>query len=137
MRLNSYRRKPVRIEVPQLPPGVLSPNARVHWTKKNRERREYHDTVFYCCVDARNKGFMQGKAFPILKAKVSLTFVFNDRRRHDLDNLLNSFKTGIDAIVDSGLVLGDDSEHMEIGEVEILVDPSRAPLVVIEIKEVE
>lgn len=125
----------MRIEVPQLPPPSLSPNSRAYWAKKNRDKKVYHDTVFYCCVDARNKGLMRGEAFPLIKAKVNLTFVFNDRRRHDRDNLLASFKSGLDAIVDSGLILDDDADHLEIGKVDTVVDPSRAPLVVIEIEE--
>ena len=60
-----------------------------------------------------------------------------NHRRRDRDNLLASFKPGLDGIVDSALILDDDAEHLEIGKVDILVDPERAPLTIIELDKVE
>ncbi len=48
-----------------------------------------------------------------------------------------SFKPGLDAIVDAGLLLDDDAEHLQIGKVDILVDPGRAPLTIIELDEIK
>jgi len=73
-------------------------------------------------------------SFPFIKARLNLTFVFAEQRRRDRDNCLASFKTGLDAIVDAGLLLDDDAEHLEIGKVDILVDPERAPLTIIELE---
>ena len=39
---------------------------------------------------------------------VTITFILKDNRRHDWDNLLASFKAGIDGIVDAGLLPDDD-----------------------------
>ena len=48
------------------------------------------------------------------------------------------FKPGLDAVVDAGLILDDDAEHLQIsGTVDILVDPARAPLTIIELEEVK
>ena len=127
----------MRIEVTHLPPGSSSPNWRGHWGSKYKDSRIYHDAVFYCCVDARNRGYLQGMSFPFAKARLDLTFVFSEYRRRDRDNMLSSAKPGIDAIVDSGLVLDDDTEHLEIGKVDILVDTEWAPLTIIEIKRLE
>jgi len=127
----------MRIEVTHLPPGSSSPNWRGHWGSKYKDSRIYHDAVFYCCVDARNRAFMEGKSFPFLRAKLNLAFVFPEYRRRDRDNLLSRAKSGIDAIVDAGLLLDDDAEHLQIGKVDILVDPDRAPLTVIEIEELK
>ena len=124
----------LRIEVGQLPPASSSPNWRGHWARQRREAAVYHDAVFYCCVDARNRGFGEGMSFPFTKAKLSLTFVFSEYRRRDRDNALSRAKPGIDAIVDAGLVIDDDAEHLEIGKVDILVDPARAPLTVIDLE---
>jgi len=93
----------------------------------------YHGAVFYCCVDARNRGYRE--SFPFVKAKLNLTFVFAEQRRRDRDNLLARFKPGQDAIVDAGLLLDDDAKHLEIGEVDIVVDAGLAPLTVIDLKE--
>ena len=73
-------------------------------------------------------------SFPFIKARLDLTFVFAEHRRRDRDNCLASFKPGIDAIVDAGLLLDDDSEHLQIGKVDILVDPERVPLTIIDIE---
>ena len=126
----------MRIEVSQLPPVSSSPNWRGHWTKQRKEATVYHDAVYYCCVDARNRGFREGMLFPFIKAKLSLTFVFPEYRKRDEDNLRARFKPGQDAIVDSALVLDDDLEHLEIGKIDIVVDPDRAPLTIIDIEPV-
>ncbi|MBA7550870.1 hypothetical protein ES705_43399 [subsurface metagenome] len=49
--------------------------------------------------------------------------------------MLARFKPGLDGIVDAGLILDDDAEHLEIGKVDILVDPERAPLTVIDLEQ--
>ena len=91
--------------------------------------------MFYCSVDARNRGYREGVSFPFTKARLNLTFVFPEHRRRDRDNCLSMFKPGLDGIVDAGLLLDDDAEHLEIGNVDILVDPERAPLTIIELEE--
>ncbi len=131
----------LKIEVTQLPPASSSPNWRGHWAKKYQESRTYHDAVFYSCVDARNRALLGERLpfalLPFTRARVNLTFFFAQSRRRDRDNLIARFKPGIDAIVDASLVIDDDSEHLEIGEVNIVVDPDRAPLTVIEIERLE
>ncbi|GAI65317.1 unnamed protein product [marine sediment metagenome] len=127
----------VRIEVPFLPPVEYSPNSRLYWTEKHRAGKVYHDAVFYCCVDARNRGYREGQSFPLVRAKLNLTVVFAELRLRDEDNLLTRFKPGLDAVVDSGILLDDDVEHLEIGEVEVVVDPERAPLTIIELDEIK
>jgi len=130
----------MRIEVSQLPPVSSSPNWRGHWGSKYKDSRVYHNAVFYSFVDARNRAWMAGSdlmTFPFIKAKLNLTFVFAEQRRRDRDNLIAMFKPGLDAIVDAGLVADDDAEHLQIGQVDILVDPGRAPLTIIELDEIK
>lgn len=123
----------IRIEVPQLPPSESSPNARPFWAEKYKASKVYHNAVFYCCVDARNRGYQQGLSFPLIKARLNLTFVFPEERRRDRDNLLASFRDGVNAIVDSGLIIDDGSEYLEIGEITVIIDKQRAPMTVIEL----
>lgn len=127
----------MRIEVTQLPPVEYSLNWRGHWADKHKAGKVYHGAVFYCCVDARNRGYLEGMSFPFIKARLNLTFVFAEQRLRDEDNLRARFKPGQDAIVDAGLLLDDDAEHLQIGNVDILVDPGRAPLTVIELDEIK
>jgi len=124
----------MRIEVPFLPPVEYSPNWRGHWAAKHKAGEVYHDAAFYCCVDARNREYLKGLSFPFVKAKLNLTVVFAELRLRDQDNLLARFKPGLDAVVDSALLLGDDMEHLEIGQVKAVVDPERAPLTIIELE---
>ena len=130
-------RKSMRIEVPFLPPVEYSPNSPVCWALKYKAGKLYHDAVFYCCVDARNRGYRKGLSFPLVKAKLNLTVVFAELRLRDEDNLLARFKPGLDAIVDAGLILDDDVEHLEIGRVEAVVDLKPAPLTIIELEEIK
>jgi len=127
----------MRIEVPFLPPVEYSPNSRCSWAEKHEAGKVYHDAVFYCCVDARNRAYRKRLSFPLAKAKLNLTVVFAELRLRDVDNLLARFKPGLDAVVDAGLVLDDDVEHLEIGDVEVAVDPERAPLTIIELTEIK
>ena len=127
----------MRIEVSQLPPVSSSPNWRGYWPERHQAGKVYHNAVFYCCVDARNRGYREGMSFPFTKARLNLTFVFAEHRRRDRDNLLATFKPGLDAIVDAELLLDDDAEHLQIGNVDILVDPERAPLTIIELDEIK
>ena len=124
----------VRIEVPFLPPVEYSSNSREFWAGKYKAGKVYHDAVFYCCVDARNRGDREGLSFPFIKAKLDLTVVFAVLRTRDQDNLLPRFKPGLDAVVDAGLLLADDMEHLEIGKPVVLVDPQRAPLTIIDLE---
>ena len=125
----------MRIEVSQLPPPEYSLNSRVHWAQRYQAGEVYKSAVYYSCVDARNRVLAKGKLV-FIRARLNLTFVFPQRRQRDKDNLVARFKPGLDGIVASGLVVDDDAEHLEISGVDILVDPKRAPLTVIDIEPV-
>ena len=123
----------MRIEVSQLPPVEYSLNWRGSWAERYQAGRVYGLAVYCECVDAKNRALIM--PFPFIKARLNLTFVFAEKRRRDKDNLLARFKPGLDAIVDAGLVLDDDAEHLQISNLDILVDPGRAPLTVIDLEE--
>ncbi len=118
-----------------LPPAELSPNARVHWAERYRAAQSFLEAVYYSCVHAMNQAGRE--KWPYCKARVSLTFVFPQGRRRDKDNLVAMFKPGLDSLVKIGLLRDDDSEHLEIGAVNIEVDPTRAPLTIIELDEIK
>lgn len=131
----------MKIEIQQLPPVSSSPNWRGHWAERYQAARVYHAAVFYSCVDAINRAYREGRlAFtdlPFKQVKLALTFIFAKHRRRDRDNLISCFKPGLDGIVQAGLIVDDDAEHLEISNVDILVDPERAPLTIIGIERLE
>jgi len=53
------------------------------------------------------------ETMPWGKVAVKATFYWAHARRRDPNNALNSLKSAEDGIVDAGLVIDDDYEHME------------------------
>lgn len=76
------------------PPKELSPNARVHWSKKSRASRQYRAVCFVRCRQAKLRA-------PAGKALLVLEFVPPNRRRRDDDNLVAAFKSGRDGLADA------------------------------------
>ena len=76
------------------PPTTLSPNARVHWSKLAKAKKEYR---LACAWTAISQGARRIDAKGL---HVSLTFHPPSRRAIDLDNCLARFKAGIDGLVD-------------------------------------
>lgn len=123
----------MRIEIDMLPPIQCSPNYRGYWTERYRASREYKATVFYKCIDLRNRLTREGKFRSMRVARLNLTYVFARRRIRDADNLLARFKPGLDALVMAGFILGDDMKHLHIGSIVGETDSKRAPKTIIEL----
>ena len=84
------------------PPTGLSPNARTHWAKLAKLKKQYRQA---CAWSAKAQGAGRIDA---QRLHVSLTFVPPTRRAYDLDNALAKMKAGLDGLAD---VLGvDDSK---------------------------
>lgn len=77
------------------PPAVLSPNARVHWSKRAKAAKSYRAA---CWAIAMEAGVRQREWH---RPKVHLEFVPPDRRRRDWDNMLASCKNGLDGLADA------------------------------------
>lgn len=76
------------------PPTTLSPNARVHWAKLAKAKKQYRNA---CAWTAITQGARRIEAQGL---HVSLTFYPPSKRAIDLDNCLARFKAGIDGLVD-------------------------------------
>lgn len=130
----------MRIEISQLPPVSSSPNWRGHWRQRYEDARMYQASVYYECVDIRNRlerlpwrpGFP-----PFSKARLTLTFVFPNHRTRDKDNLRARFKPGQDALVQAGFIKDDSPQYLVLGDINIVVDRDRAPRTIIELEEGE
>lgn len=124
----------MRIEVSLLPPVEYSPNWRGAWPQRYQAGRAYGLAVFYYCIDYKNR---LGAAFtPIQVARLDLILVYPVERVRDRDNVIATFKPGLDSLVRAGLIAGDDYKHLHWGEVNIETDKDRAPLTIIELEEI-
>lgn len=85
-------------------PKELSPNARVHWGKKNDVFQKYKTAVWVLTKEAN---------LPPVKSDrilLEITFFKPNKMRRDLDNCLSAFKAGLDGI---SLATGiDDSQFL-------------------------
>jgi len=101
----------------------LSPNARVHWSRKSRAGRAHKaEAHAYALVHGVRKC---GSSDP----RVSLTFHPPDKRKRDLDNLVASMKYALDGVSEAWGV--DDSRWklaVERG------DPVKGGCVMIEVR---
>ena len=107
-------------EVP-LPP----PEARGNNKPQNNEQRhakkqalEIYAVQFgYMAIDARNRSEKPSFWRKLPTAHMTLTFVFPDRRRRDIDNYKSAFKGAQDKLVDIGILLDDSWEHLSTTEI--------------------
>jgi len=127
----------MRIEVSQLPPFEYSLNSRRNYWQRYKAGKVYQEAVFYECIKAKNMPISigWGERYPFKKPRLDLTFVFSQRRKRDEDNLRTRFKPGQDALVLAGLIEGDSKDNLILGYINIEVDPKRAPLTILELKD--
>lgn len=98
----------LRFEVPW-PSKTLSPNARVHWSKRSKAAKAYRADCFMVCFQALRLGKVKAKV-PDGALRLDLEFCPPDARRRDDDNCLAAFKSGRDGIAEA---LGvDDSRFV-------------------------
>jgi len=115
-------RQTLTMEIPDwVPSSVLSLNGRrrAHWTTI----RAYQEQAKWKLSEALRVGigwrgipWAAGEfgQVPPLKARVSIDFVYPRRRRRDPDGLAGLCKPLLDTLVFEGVLLDDDSEHIEL-----------------------
>lgn len=77
------------------PPKVLSPNARAHWSVKNRAVKLYRDNCAWLTKAAGLRVDWDGFVH------ATITFYPPDRRHRDDDNMIGAFKHGRDGVADA------------------------------------
>lgn len=79
------------------PAKELSPNARVHWSRKSRLVKLARQAAWGAVLEAR------GRTPAIRGERLHLTWTFcpPDRRRRDADNIIASLKASADGIADA------------------------------------
>lgn len=123
----------MRIETPMLPPRELNPNWHGHWAQKARATANYQKAVYYSALEHFVSPELRFK-----KAEVKVTFVIRDKRGYkDADNALACLKPAIDACVLAGVIPDDSDEYLQYRmPIMYQVDKERAPLTILEFKEV-
>ena len=102
----------LELELPW-PAAALSPNARVDWHVHAAAKSAYKNS---CYLLARNARQLAPGPWPMRPpVTVLITFVLPDKRRRDFDNLLASFKSGLDGIVEAGVIEDDSVEKIRLG----------------------
>jgi crossover junction endodeoxyribonuclease RusA len=77
------------------PPSGLSPNARLHWSKVAKLKKQLRSAWWAQAVE---QGAIKLPDAPI---NVTLTFYPPDRRARDVDNMLSACKAGLDGLSDA------------------------------------
>ena len=87
---------------PGLPPREMSPNGRVHWSARNRARRDIQGDIWALILEQEyTSGIIEN---PI----ISIRWGLPDRLRRDWDNLIAMTKPIIDSLTQAS-ILADDS----------------------------
>lgn len=118
--------------VPMLPPASQSPNARYHWGRKARDRKEYMEQVARAILVAglRLKSNLSG-----VVVDVELVYAYHRRRDGDNFSIMWS-KPVLDALVRLGFLKDDSVEHVTVLSPKITVDRARAPRTIVTLTEV-
>ena len=102
--------------IPELPDPNLNPNQRLNRFAKATSIKNARESMKFTLknVDLPDE--------PYENAILKIEFIANDRRRRDLDNLLASCKSYIDAFVDGGIIVDDSGKRLSYIEGHYRVD---------------
>ena len=81
------------------PPSDLSPNARLHWGKVARAKKQYRQACLSVTKEQLKK-YPKYNDLPEVLV-LEMTFIPPDRRSYDRDNLVARMKSGIDGMSDA------------------------------------
>lgn len=78
------------------PPSALSPNARLHWSKRSKAAKAYRHACYVLALEADLRAVpWEGDIH------VWIDFYPPDRRHRDDDNMVAAFKSGRDGLADA------------------------------------
>lgn len=93
----------------------LTANLRLHWSEEARRTKKIRATAGWAAKAAK-LGLCE-------HVTVQLHYATGDRRRRDADNLVATQKPAIDGLVDAGLIVDDDPQHITWWQPEIHLGP--------------
>ena len=102
-------REPLRIVLGAIPPASLRGNSRAHWAKKYKDSRGWRESGYWHGVVE----LIEWRHVP----KIRLTFLFRNKRKIDLDNLVSggAMKAWVDGLQDAEVVENDSPDHVIYG----------------------
>jgi crossover junction endodeoxyribonuclease RusA len=110
------------------PPKELSPNARLHWSRVAKAKKQYRNACWALALEAGiNPTSVPGGN----RYALELMFYPPDRRQRDHDNLIASMKAGLDGLADA---MGVDDRKFRLTQD---VSPDIGGYVRIEIKHMQ
>lgn len=113
-----FKSRSLILVIDHLPSKFLSPNARVHWSKKHSESSAARSEAGWLAKDK-----WRDHTAPMLYAIIDYEFTIPVSRRRDQDNLIAACKPWQDGLVDAGVLVQDDTEHLKLGSVSIVKGP--------------
>lgn len=120
-------RDKITITIPDIPPS-LNKWSRMHWAKAAEIKRQWEADVYYTAYSQRPKT-------PFKYAKITITYFFKTKQRHDLDNYTPKFI--LDGLVKAKILLDDRAEYIGMTELIQEYDKERPRTVIIIEQEVE
>ena len=102
-------------------------------------KAKVHDTEMayvYSLIAYREKNGDGRLSLPMKAVTASVTYVFKETRRRDLDNWIGRLKGYWDGIVKAGIIEDDNIDIITSINVKFEIDKSRAPLTIITLSEV-
>lgn len=123
----------ITIEVPQLPPADLNPNARLsHWAERHRAAKAFRKAAWAMAYNANPQHEVLFQ-----KARVKVHFVAaNYVNIPDPDNAVAMMKPALDGCVDAKIIPDDSAEYVRYGlPFTYEVDVMRGPLTIMTFEE--
>jgi crossover junction endodeoxyribonuclease RusA len=96
----------IKLTIPGIPP-TLNELKRLHHQVWAREKKRWGDIVGWEIIRQRVR-----PSQPLSKARVTLNYYFKSKRRTDPDN--NTGKFLLDGLVESGILVDDSFDHIEL-----------------------
>ncbi len=116
----------IKIVIGDIPPSLNQLNT-MHWAERRRIKEQFAHDVYYSAYNKR-------PSKPFKKARVRITYYFNNKHRHDADNY--NPKMLLDPLVKVGILIDDNYDV--IGQPDIVMGYDKySRRVEIEIWEVE
>lgn len=95
----------MRITLKGIPPSLNVTAGRQNVWEYRQNKATWTQAVYMKCKACKDR-----PAAPYEKAKVTITYYFGDRRRHDADNYAGKYL--LDGLTKAGVIVDDDLKHI-------------------------